>query len=275
MTKDVPLRTNPADKTSVVEGSDIPEEVFDNGVFEKWVVSLSDYLGVVQERLFSSGLRYESHLQFLRLTSFCGRVLGAKPKEKDIDSYLEAYFGERLSHSDREAVVQNALFSNKKKEGAGPWAALASFWSNLIDDKSSELPVEELQHGELEEARSIAALLLKSTEELDGVLSGLDGGYIKPAPGGGECAVVLVRVRLNLNRQTSSSWLDLLRDGPSVLPTGRNIHSLDPYRMPSQSAWIRGKKAAEEIIRQHKASNNGSFPETVAGTSYLLRVSLT
>ena len=45
----------------------------------------------------------------------------------------------------------------------------------------------------------------------------LDGGYIPPAPGG-----------------------DLLRDGTAVLPTGRNIHALDPYRMPAEGAWIRG-----------------------------------
>jgi len=34
--------------------------------------------------------------------------------------------------------------------------------------------------------------------------------------------------------------------------------------MPSASAWIRGQKAAEEILRQHREVNNGRFPETVA-----------
>lgn len=58
--------------------------------------------------------------------------------------------------------------------------------------------------------------------------------------------------------------LDLLRDGPGVLPTGRNIHALDPYRMPSNSAWARGQLAATELIRQHRESNDGNFPETVA-----------
>jgi len=58
----------------------------------------------------------------------------------------------------------------------------------------------------------------------------------------------------------------LLRDGASVLPTGRNIHALDPYRMPSQTAWIRGQRAAEVIIKQHKEANNGKYPETVAVT---------
>lgn len=95
----------------------------------------------------------------------------------------------------------------------------------------------------MEEATSIVRLLARSTEEIDSLVQGLAGGYIRPAPGG-----------------------DLLRDGPSVLPTGRNIHALDPYRMPSASAWIRGQKAAEEVLRQHQQSNGGKFPETIAVT---------
>ena len=34
--------------------------------------------------------------------------------------------------------------------------------------------------------------------------------------------------------------------------------------MPSPSAWIRGQKAAAEILRQHLAKNDGRYPETVA-----------
>jgi magnesium chelatase subunit H len=36
--------------------------------------------------------------------------------------------------------------------------------------------------------------------------------------------------------------------------------------MPSAGAWIRGQSAAEEILRQHKAANDGQYPETVAVT---------
>jgi magnesium chelatase subunit H len=36
--------------------------------------------------------------------------------------------------------------------------------------------------------------------------------------------------------------------------------------MPSASAWLRGQKAAEEILRQHKEANGGKYPETVAVT---------
>ncbi|OCQ99371.1 magnesium chelatase subunit H [Nostoc sp. MBR 210] len=91
-----------------------------------------------------------------------------------------------------------------------------------------------------EEERQIRDLLEQSTDELTNLLRGLNGEYIPPAPGG-----------------------DLLRDGAGVLPTGRNIHALDPYRMPSPAAYERGREIAQKIIAQH-LQEHGKYPETVA-----------
>jgi magnesium chelatase subunit H len=92
----------------------------------------------------------------------------------------------------------------------------------------------------LEEAIQIRDLLAQNTDELTNLLRGLNGDYIPPAPGG-----------------------DLLRDGIGVLPTGRNIHALDPYRMPSAAAFVRGQEIARQIIAQH-VTENGTYPETIA-----------
>ncbi|MDZ7991358.1 MAG: magnesium chelatase subunit H [Nostoc sp. EfeVER01] len=94
--------------------------------------------------------------------------------------------------------------------------------------------------GEREEEKLIKDLLMQSTDELTNLLRGLNGEYIPPAPGG-----------------------DLLRDGVGVLPTGRNIHALDPYRMPSPAAYERGREIAQKIIAQH-LDEYGKYPETVA-----------
>ncbi|QYX33415.1 magnesium chelatase subunit H [Sphaerospermopsis torques-reginae] len=90
------------------------------------------------------------------------------------------------------------------------------------------------------EERVIIGLLNQSTDELTNLLRGLNGEFIPPAPGG-----------------------DLLRDGAGVLPTGRNIHALDPYRMPSPAAYERGREIAKKIIDQHLAEHQ-KYPETVA-----------
>lgn len=89
-------------------------------------------------------------------------------------------------------------------------------------------------------AAKIRELLMQTTDEMTNLLRGLNGEYIPPAPGG-----------------------DLLRDGPGVLPTGRNIHALDPYRMPSPAAYERGREIAKKIIAQN-LQETGQYPETVA-----------
>ena len=91
-----------------------------------------------------------------------------------------------------------------------------------------------------EEAQLIRDRLMQTSEEMSNLLRGLNGEYIPPAPGG-----------------------DLLRDGLGVLPTGRNIHALDPYRMPSPAAYERGREIGKKIIAQH-LEEQGTYPETVA-----------
>ncbi|NTU79823.1 MAG: magnesium chelatase subunit H, partial [Chloroflexales bacterium] len=89
--------------------------------------------------------------------------------------------------------------------------------------------------------RGMLAALRDNTQELDFLLHGLEGKYIPAAPGG-----------------------DLIRDGLGVLPTGRNIHSLDPFRVPSDSAYQRGFRIGESLIAAHLAEHDGEYPETIA-----------
>ena len=81
--------------------------------------------------------------------------------------------------------------------------------------------------------------LLQQDHELSGLMRALDGRYIAPAPGG-----------------------DLIRN-PQVLPTGRNIHGLDPFRMPTAFAVRDGQRQAEKLL-QRSRSEEQAWPETVA-----------
>ena len=81
--------------------------------------------------------------------------------------------------------------------------------------------------------------LLGEDHEIPGILHALDGGYIHPAPGG-----------------------DLLRN-TDVLPTGRNLHGFDPFRLPSAFAVQDGACQAERLLARHRADGH-ALPETVA-----------
>ena len=81
--------------------------------------------------------------------------------------------------------------------------------------------------------------LLAVDHEIPAIIHALDGGYIRPAPGG-----------------------DLLRT-TDVLPTGRNLHGFDPFRIPSAFAVRDGARQADRLLARHKA-DSGELPETVA-----------
>jgi magnesium chelatase subunit H len=81
--------------------------------------------------------------------------------------------------------------------------------------------------------------LLQQDHEVQGILHALDGRFIRPAPGG-----------------------DLLTN-PEVLPTGRNLHGFDPFRLPSAHAMQQGTKQADQLLKRY-ASDGNDIPESIA-----------
>lgn len=92
--------------------------------------------------------------------------------------------------------------------------------------------------GDVRPAAEIDALLA-ANGEIDALLHALDGGYIRPAPGG-----------------------DVLKNA-DVLPTGRNMHGFDPFGLPSRWAVADGAAQAARVLDRHLESG-GRFPETIA-----------
>ncbi|MBO0663314.1 magnesium chelatase subunit H [Jiella sp. MQZ9-1] len=80
---------------------------------------------------------------------------------------------------------------------------------------------------------------LRQDHELPALMRALDGRFIRPVPGG-----------------------DLLRT-PKIVPTGRNLHGFDPFRIPSVFAVSDGRRQAERMLARHAAGGN-ALPETVA-----------
>jgi magnesium chelatase subunit H len=76
--------------------------------------------------------------------------------------------------------------------------------------------------------------------ELGGLLQGLAGEYILPGPGG-----------------------DPIRN-PDVLPTGKNIHALDPQSIPTSAAVQSAKIVVDRLLERNRSENEGNWPETIA-----------
>ncbi|MEL7083676.1 MAG: magnesium chelatase subunit H [Cyanobacteria bacterium J06597_1] len=76
--------------------------------------------------------------------------------------------------------------------------------------------------------------------ELGSLIKALDGEYVLPGPGG-----------------------DPIRN-PSVLPTGKNIHALDPQSIPTSAAVQSAKIVVDRLLDRQKIDNGGNWPETIA-----------
>lgn len=75
--------------------------------------------------------------------------------------------------------------------------------------------------------------------ELGALMGALDGKFIPPGPGG-----------------------DPVRN-PDVLPTGKNIHALDPQSLPTIAALDSGKIVVDKLLEQQTTSE-GALPETIS-----------
>jgi magnesium chelatase subunit H len=81
--------------------------------------------------------------------------------------------------------------------------------------------------------------LLCQDHEVAAIVRALDGRYLRPAPGG-----------------------DLMHN-PEVLPTGRNLHGFDPFRLPSRFAVLDGQRQADRLLQRYRDDGH-ALPETVA-----------
>ena len=112
--------------------------------------------------------------------------------------------------------------------GAPPEIALAA--AGLAADERTRAAFADLAH---------TNRLLAEDHEIPALLRALDGRFIRPVAGG-----------------------DLLRT-PAILPTGRNVHGFDPYRIPSAFAMDDGARQAARVLARYEADGN-PFPESIA-----------
>ena len=49
-----------------------------------------------------------------------------------------------------------------------------------------------------------------------------------------------------------------------MLPTGKNIHALDPQSIPTSAAVQSAKIVVDRLIARQRAENDGAYPETIA-----------
>lgn len=147
----------------------------------------------------------------------------------------------RIPPARREMVYRAILIDTPV---SAVWRDVLATYCQVVSPMSEDLMPwlkRLVEHGRLLRDR-----LTESTAEMDVLLHALDGGYVKPAPGA-----------------------DPVRAGAAALPSGRNIHSVDPWRLPSDNAYARGSALADALIRRH-LDDEDCYPQTIAQTLWAL-----
>ncbi|MCX8502424.1 MAG: cobaltochelatase subunit CobN [Beijerinckiaceae bacterium] len=86
---------------------------------------------------------------------------------------------------------------------------------------------------------ALTRLSASPNAERDGLLAALDGRFIAAGPAGAPS-----------------------RGRVDVLPTGRNLYTIDPRSVPTRTAWEIGKRTAEEVVARY-AQDHGDWPQSV------------
>lgn len=76
--------------------------------------------------------------------------------------------------------------------------------------------------------------------EHEALLKALDGGFVEPGPSGAPS-----------------------RGRADVLPTGRNLYTIDPRAVPARSAFALAAKAADDLLRRHRQDQGDDLRQAI------------
>ncbi|MCV3213990.1 magnesium chelatase subunit H [Plectonema radiosum NIES-515] len=143
---------------------------------------------------------------------------------------VTALVKEQIDAEGRVSLVSKLNFFNMGKKE--PWVEVLHQAGYSKVDQTALKPLFEYLEFCLQQ--------ICADNELGALLKGLEGEYILPGPGG-----------------------DPIRN-PDVLPTGKNIHALDPQSIPTSAAVQSAKVVVDRLLARNKSENDGRYPETIA-----------
>ncbi|CBJ25524.1 Magnesium chelatase subunit H, putative chloroplast precursor [Ectocarpus siliculosus] len=181
-----------------------------------------------------------------------GREIGEIYTNADNGDLDDVQLLQQVTEACRAAVLACVERSTNSEGRIVEVNPFADFFSKAVSGGSSPMKAALEQFGfkgckdaDLEPVFTYLEFCLKQVvadNELGGLLGALNGEYIPPGPGG-----------------------DPIRN-PDVLPTGKNMHALDPQSIPTKAAVDCAMVVVDRLLERLSAEQDGEYPETVAFT---------
>jgi magnesium chelatase subunit H len=209
---------------------------------DKAVLDLYDQLVEIEQRLIPTGLHVfgrasqaDEKADLLRMiASFDRSEAGARALP---DLVAEGLGVTQTNQAGRlEASIEERIDS-LVRQSISEFVANGQQQAETFLQREANVPVN-LSHAVFELLQEVTEQL-KTNTELDSLVRALRGEFIEPGPGA-----------------------DIVQN-PSVLPTGRNTHAINPYSVPSVASFARSRVVAERLLERFK-EERGSFPESIA-----------
>jgi magnesium chelatase subunit H len=212
------------------------------------VLALYEQVLEIEQRLIPTGLHVfgrvpaeAAHVDMLRMVaSFERPEAQARALPELVAEGLELGAYALLLESSRQS---SARLSERERVDEIVRAAIELFVQAGTD--AALIWLEETARVKREEAQPLLSLLsrireeLSTNQELDSLSRALRGEYIEPGPGA-----------------------DIVQN-PSILPTGRNTHAVNPYTVPSEIAYTRAERTVSRLLERH-VSEQGRYPRAMA-----------
>ena len=166
------------------------------------------------------------------------RLLADVIVERATESGLIAEAGIEASASrDDLLTTLDAWLCDLKEMRIGD--GLHVFGENLAGSVLDERTDDLAKIGGAESGHLRDQLKVCGSAEMAGLLKALDGKFVEPGPAGAP----------------SRGRID-------VLPTGRNLFSVDPRSIPTRTAWEIGRRTADEVISRY-VQDHGDWPRVI------------
>ncbi len=216
---------------------------------DAYVLRLYERLLEVEQRLIPTGLHIFGQVPGGRDIADLLRMVAAFDRPEAGIRSLPDLVAEGLGLPDYPALLkQSASQEERLCQRESVEAIVQNAIAVFLEDRCLPDRAVDLLRGAAgvppEESKRIFVLLariadeLSRNHELDALVRALRCEYIEPGPGA-----------------------DIVQN-PEILPTGRNTHAVNPYSVPSPSAFRKSEEIATALLQRY-VEESGRYPETI------------
>lgn len=215
---------------------------------DRRVLALYDQLVEVEQRLIPTGLHVFGRPSEISERASVLRMIASFDRPEVGVRALPDLVCESLGFGSYEALIKEAAtdphrLSDREQIESVVSGAINEFLQSGSEEAASWL--DDAASIGRQDSLPMFAMLEKISKQLEtnsegeALLRALRGEFIEPGPGA-----------------------DLVQN-PSVLPTGRNTHAINPYSIPSAHAFESAHGVAESLLQRYQ-TENGRFPRAIA-----------